>query len=125
MWCLAHRLELAIKDALKATAFDSIDGLLLKLYYLYERSPKKCREFEEIIVDLKECFSFDDGGVKPGRAGGSRWVTHKLNAMKPVISKYGAYTCHLATWSEDRSVKAVNRANSKVTTISGQMASIC
>ena len=57
MWCLAHRLELAIKDALKATAFDSIDDLL-KLYYLYERSPKKCRELEEIIVDLKECFSF-------------------------------------------------------------------
>ena len=35
MWCLAHRLELAIKDALKATAFDSTDDLLLKLYYLY------------------------------------------------------------------------------------------
>ena len=32
MWCLAHRLELAIKDALK---------VLLKLYYLYERSPTK------------------------------------------------------------------------------------
>ena len=53
--------------------------------------PKKCRELEEIIVDLKECFSFDDGGVKPVRASGSRWVTHKLNAMKRVNSKYGAY----------------------------------
>ena len=39
---------------------------------------QKCRELDEIIVDLKECFSFDDGGVKPVRASGSRWVTHKL-----------------------------------------------
>ena len=41
MWCMAHRLELAIKDALKKTAFDLIDELLLRLYYLYEKSPKK------------------------------------------------------------------------------------
>ena len=38
MWCLAHRLELAVKDAVKATAFASIDDLLLRLYYLYEKS---------------------------------------------------------------------------------------
>ena len=41
MWCIAHRLELAIKDALKSTAFGLIDELLLRLYYLYEKSPKK------------------------------------------------------------------------------------
>ena len=29
MWCLAYRLELAVKDALKATAFDSVDNLFL------------------------------------------------------------------------------------------------
>ena len=42
MWCMAHRLELAVKDALKGTAFDAIDEFLLRLYYLYEKSPKKC-----------------------------------------------------------------------------------
>lgn len=41
MWCLAHRLELSIKDALKGTWFDDIDNMLLQLYYLYEKSPKK------------------------------------------------------------------------------------
>ena len=40
MWCLAHRIDLAVKDALKGTAFDLIDEMLLKLYYLYEKSPK-------------------------------------------------------------------------------------
>ena len=44
MWCMAHRLELAIKDALKDTTFNLINEMLLRLYYLYEKSPKKCRD---------------------------------------------------------------------------------
>ena len=113
MWCMAHRLELAVKDALKATAFDSIDDLLLRLYYLYEKSPKKCSELEDIVTDLKECLSFDDAGIKPVRASGSRWVAHKLNAMKRIVSKFGAYTNHIAALSEDRSVKSADRAKLK------------
>ena len=31
MWCMAHRLELAVRDALKSTTFDMIDDLLLRL----------------------------------------------------------------------------------------------
>ena len=113
MWCMAHQLELAVKDALKSTAFDSIDDLLLRLYYLYEKSPKKCRELEDIVTDLKQCLSFDDAGIKPVRASGSRWVAHKLNAMKRIVSKFGAYTNHIAALSEDRSVKSVDRAKLK------------
>ena len=59
MWCLAHRLELALKDALKTTYFDSVDGMLLNLYLLYAKSPKKCRQLEEVIADLKECLAMD------------------------------------------------------------------
>ena len=110
MWCLAHRVELALKDALKQTAFEQIDEMLLKLYLLYEKSPKKCRQLEEIITDLRGCLSFDDGGTKPIRASGSRWVGHKFNAMKRILSKYGAYTNHLASLSEDPSVKSVDQA---------------
>ena len=89
-WCLAHRIELSLKDALKNTAFDQIDDMLLKLYYLYEKSPKKCRQLEDIICDLKDCLSFDDDGRRPVRASGSRWISHKWNAMKRILSKYGA-----------------------------------
>ena len=110
MWCFAHRLELAVKDALKGTAFDAIDDMLLKLYYLYEKSPKKCRELEEVIADLKECLCFDDSGVKPVRASGSRWVSHKLSAMRRILSKYGAYTNHLTALSQDHTVKSADRA---------------
>ena len=41
-WCLAHRLELSLKDALKHTLFSKVDEMLMRMYYLYEKSPKKC-----------------------------------------------------------------------------------
>ena len=113
MWCLAHRVELALNDALKGTLFDLIDEMLLRLYYIYEKSPKKCRELSDIVNDLQECIQFDGAGVRPIRSSGSRWVAHKLNAMKRVISKYGAYTNHLLALSEDQSVKAIDRAKLK------------
>ena len=112
MWCMVHRLELAVKDALVhvGTAFDAVDDMLLKLYYLYEKSPKKCRELTEVVSDLKECIDVDEAGIKPIRASGSRWVSHKLNAMRRILSRYGAYTSHLLALSEDRSVKSSDRA---------------
>ena len=39
-WCLAHCLELAVKDALKSTLFDDIDDMLMHAYYIYKRSPR-------------------------------------------------------------------------------------
>ena len=111
MWCLAHRLELAIKDALKGTAFDAVDEMLLRLYYVYEKSPKKCRQLIEVISDLKDCLTFDDAGTKPVRASGSRWLSHKLNAMKRILSKYGAYTSHIAALSEE--TKGADRSKLK------------
>lgn len=33
-WCLAHRLGLSLKDALKSTLFSAIDELLLQLYIM-------------------------------------------------------------------------------------------
>ena len=50
-----------------------------------------------------------DGGLRPIRTCGTRCVMHKLSAMKRVISKFGAYTAHLTTLSEDSSVKSVDR----------------
>ena len=110
MWCLAHRQELALKGALKGTVFDLIDEMLVHLYYVYEKSPKKCRELEGVVADLRQCVEFDDSGVRPLRASGSRWVSHKVNAMKRILSKFGACTNHLTALSMDSSVQAVDRA---------------
>uniref|UniRef100_A0A1X7UYF8 DUF4371 domain-containing protein n=1 Tax=Amphimedon queenslandica TaxID=400682 RepID=A0A1X7UYF8_AMPQE len=105
-WCIGHRIKLAIKDAFKGSAFDLIDEMLLGLYYLYEKSSKKCRELHDIFSDLKQCLQFQDG-VKPIRASGLSWVSDKVAALKRLLSKYGAYTNHLAALYEDVSVKTV------------------
>ena len=110
MWCIAHRLELAVKDALQDTTFKLIDDMLLKLYSLYQRSPKKCQQLDEIIIDLKECFGCDEGGTRPVKANGTRWIGHKWRALKRILAKYGAYTTHLASLSEDALVPAADRS---------------
>ena len=109
-WCLAHRVELAVKDVLKGTCLNLFDEMLLRLYYIYEKSPKKCRELEEIITDLRQFLKFDDAGIKHIRTSGSRWISHKLSAMKRIGSKFGAYSSHLIALAEDTSVKAFDRA---------------
>ena len=43
IWCVSHRLELGIKDALKGTVFDDINELLLNVYLLYKKSPTKIK----------------------------------------------------------------------------------
>lgn len=64
-WCYAHWLELACKNAFSSCLFHDIDDMLLRLYYLYEKSPKKCRELSDLVNDLKEVFEFPEGGNLP------------------------------------------------------------
>jgi len=63
-----------------------------------------------IITDLKQCSSFNDNGTKPIRAG---WVSHKINVMKHVLSKFSVYTNHIASLIEDSSTKAADKAKLK------------
>ena len=80
------------------------------VYYIYERSPKKCCDLKDIVDNLQQFLTFTNDGIKPVRASGTRWITHKLSAMKRILSKFGAYTQHLSTLSEDSSVKSTDRA---------------
>ena len=40
VWCMAHRLELAIQDALKDMFFNEVDHMILRIFYLYQVSKK-------------------------------------------------------------------------------------
>jgi orotate phosphoribosyltransferase len=52
--CLAHRLELAINDALKSvTATYHLQSFLKSLYALYSQSPKNQRELWEVAADTE------------------------------------------------------------------------
>ncbi len=110
-WCYAHRLELASKNAFSSTL--CIEEMLLRLYYLYEKSPQKIRELEGIVCDLKDVFELPFGGNVPVRACGSRWITHKRNALLRVVDRYGAYINHLTTLTQDNSVKPDDKAKLK------------
>jgi len=109
-WCYGHCLELACKDALLSNIFKNISEMLLKLFSIYSKSPKKSRELLEIASDLKEIFSTPKGGDLPIRSQGTRWITHKRRAMQRVVDRFGVYIHHLNTLSKDRSINSRDRA---------------
>jgi hypothetical protein len=110
-WCVAHKLELALKDALNGTRFDSVDDMLAKLYSLYHKSPKKMHELKQ-LHDLLD-FDFEEGAVKPKRASGTRWIEFKLSALRIVLDKYGVYIQHLENLSSDKDVPGKDRQKIK------------
>ena len=112
-WCYAHHLELSSRDGLSSQLFRSIEEMLLRLYYLYEKSPKKVRQLKEIVEDLKEVYDYNEGGCIPVRSQGSCWITHKRRALQKVVDQYGAYIAHLIALCEDKGVKPEDRARLK------------
>lgn len=112
-WCLVRRLELALKDALKGTFFATIDELLLRMYYLYETFPKKCHELDEVVTSLRLCLEQGElpgqGGNRPLRACGTRFISHKVAAIGRLLDRYGAYIAHLTELAEDSSTKATDK----------------
>ena len=99
IWCLAHPLELSLKDALKGTLFTFIEDMLLRACYSYHKSPKKCRELDEVVVSLQISFGrqrnamLKDGANTPVRACGAQFVSHEVTAIHRPIDQF----CHLKT----------------------------
>ena len=112
-WCMAHKLELEIQDAMKGTYFNQVDEMLLRIYYLYKRSPKKLRELAEIHDLVKQSIEFDASGVKPIKASGTRWIAHKIGALKKLLDKYSIYILHLENLCSDKSYPEKDRAKFK------------
>ena len=83
--------------------------MLLSLYYIYAKSPKNSREQAEIVIDLKEVFSFPDNGDAPVRSQGSHWIVYKCKALQQKMDRYGAYTSHLSALVADHSVNGSDR----------------
>ena len=115
--CLVHHLELSLKDALKTTFLASVDELLLQVYFMYKKSPKKCRELVMVVQELRSCLQPTEmptkEGSRPLRACGTRFVAHKVAALGRLVDRFGAYLCHLATLTEDHSVKASDKQKLK------------
>ena len=102
-WCYALRLELACKDSFTSNLFKSVSEMLLHLYSLYSRSPKKLRDLTDLVSDLKQVFEFPECGDTPLRSEGSRWISHKRQELQRIIDRYRSYMSHLMTLIEDSS----------------------
>ena len=61
--------------------FSFLQEMLLRLYYVYEKSRKKSRELATLVDDLKELLDFPKGGDHPIQCQGTRWITHKRRTL--------------------------------------------
>ena len=57
-WCFAHRLELACKDAFISPLFQEISEMLLRLYYLYQKSPKNHKSSDPLLKISKKYLTY-------------------------------------------------------------------
>lgn len=90
--CLAHRLELAFRDAIKQACpklYERSMTLLLGLYYMYRKGPKQKRS-------LKRSFeALEMTQILPTRVGGTRWLPHLQRAVDVILRGYKAFKFHL------------------------------
>ena len=93
MWCLSHRLELALKDVL-SNWMNQINKCLTNLFHLYKNSSKKLREMQEMYAIVCDMFEFESTQVKPHKASDTRWVDHHMKAMSNFVDKFGLYLAH-------------------------------
>ena len=104
--CFNHCFELAIKDAFKNINFNEIDEMLMKFYYLYQKSPKRLRELKRIAE------AWEKSVPKSCNSYGTRWIDHKLASMKIMLKNYGAYISYVESLSQTDS-QALKRAELK------------
>ncbi|XP_046565011.1 zinc finger protein 862-like [Haliotis rubra] len=98
--CMAHRVELGLKDAMKnVPLFSKVVELLDDIFKFY-KSAKQKSELKSVFETLKLQFSM------PTRVGGTRWVGHMLLAVKNMLKGYRALVFHLSKVSQIRSQSA-------------------
>ncbi|XP_065667866.1 zinc finger protein 862-like [Hydra vulgaris] len=113
-WCVAHRLELALKNKFaQMKAFNDVNNIILKMYNIYKKSPKKLRQLGNLVAILEEGNSFDIAGIRPKKASGTRWIAHKIQALEMILDKYRVYMKHLENMTADFSFTQAERAKFK------------
>lgn len=96
--CAAHRLELAVGDALKDnTATNSFKFFLEKLYSIYSMSPKNQRELMEVAQEVNVEL------LKVGKIFSIRWVASSVRTVKAVWQNLPALYEHFRRASVDES----------------------
>ena len=115
VWCLAHQLELAIKDSFEGSDMTEIECVLNLLYNVYKNSSKKWRVIQELFQSIKDDFDFEDSGLRPTKTYDTRWISYCLNALHKFYKKFKVFVLHLeniireATTKEKSTLKGVSQ----------------
>ena len=112
VWCLSHRLELAMKDSLK-TFMSPVDDSLRHLYYMYKNSSKNLSQLKTLFKSLTEIYEYETKAIKPEKSTGTRWLDHKIKGMEKLTDKFGVYAAQIKNSIDARNCTAADRANSK------------
>lgn len=106
--CLAHGLELAVKDALKEVAdCNHLELFISKLYSLYHQSTRNARLLQEAVAELNMQI------LQIGQIFTIRWVSSSYNTVRAVWKDFPALALHFKTSSEDTSRNDVERQKYK------------
>ena len=73
--------------------FDPVSEALKNMCYLYEKLGKKLRELKYLCLLLKDEYEMYGASIIPQRALGTRWIDHKMNAVRQVIDKLLYWNC--------------------------------
>lgn len=96
--CSAHRLELAVSDALKeVTATNHFQLFMESLYSTYSMSPKNQRELDDCAAELGTQL------MKIGKIFTIRWVASSERTVKAVWKSFPALYAHLTAAAKERS----------------------
>lgn len=92
--CMAHRLELSLKDAIKKVPlYQKTVGTLLKgLFYFYHNSSLNKSMLRRTFTALK---TDGDRLCIPTRCDGTRWVGHQLLAATSVLTSFKCIVAHM------------------------------
>lgn len=93
--CLAHRLELSLKDSAKTVKLydKTVNVLAMGLYYFYHNSSLNRAMLNRSYNALKT--DEDPGLLLPTRVSGTRWIGHTVLALQNLTVSYKYILGHL------------------------------
>ena len=96
--CMAHRLELAVKDAVDTVNSVSHFRILVDaIYKVYSQSPKNQREIDEIACNMSVQL------MRIQKVFDVRWVFSSLKAVTALLTDFPALYSHYVACSSDGS----------------------
>ncbi|XP_046335796.1 zinc finger protein 862-like [Haliotis rufescens] len=106
IWCLPHRLELAVMGMIKAN--ESASEVMRLLDFLYKTYHYSCKSRRELHM-MAEQLGFQSRN--PSRATGTRWCPHLAKALTILLSDSGKYAVitqhaeHISVTSKNSNVQ--------------------